>query len=252
MSHTDPTQDPSNSRIDHQAGLLGVIALPEAFGRFMQELEIPRFRLTERLTQLGLRNDPTILHAIRIAHKVHLHQLRDNGSTVLRGHIYPVAALVIDYQLARGKAVRPQLVAAAILHDAVEDFKGSPAELKKLHDDIKTHCGEEVYAMVIALSRPDLKGFKGRSEQEKKRNATAAMISSINDGPEEVKLIKLVDIFINYCSIHLYKNDAKRIKMVAKFDQFYSHFCQTNSATLFDELDHICRRIVSGDGAKEA
>ncbi len=87
-------------------------------------------------------NDPVVKAARQLAQEVHEGQARKGSKTpYFEGHLEPVALLVRD---AGGSA---EQIAAAYLHDAVEDGGGEPMLLR-----IQDEVGPEVAAIVRDLS----------------------------------------------------------------------------------------------------
>lgn len=121
-----------------------------------------------------------ILRAVDFAAKYHANQRRKcPEATPYINHCIAVARLVASSQRAW-----PTVVAAAVLHDVVED---TPATLQ----DVENAFGPEIAAMVAQVSDD-----KSLSKLERKQKRLEPCTAS-----QEVRLIKLADKYDNLCSL---------------------------------------------------
>ncbi len=107
---------------------------------------------------------PLTQRALEFAALRHEGQRRDAGSAPFILHPLEVA------QLLRGRAYRDAVVAAAVLHDVVEDTGVEPSELERLF-------GAEVARLVDAVTEPSSEG----SYRERKARLRAAVAGSSHD-----------------------------------------------------------------------
>ena len=97
----------------------------------------PRVTLSEleaKLAEINLSSEPEVRNAINILQRYQSYQKRASEVYVLEEHIYPVAMLSIEHELRQCSGVRipKEFVAAALLHDTLEDTPISLAEFSEL------------------------------------------------------------------------------------------------------------------------
>lgn len=80
---------------------------------------------------------------------------RDSGGSYMEGHLVPVAVLMLEYW----QVLDPELIAAALTHDAKEDFKKIVTRAI-----IAQKLTERVAYLVCGMSKPPLKGRDKQSE----------------------------------------------------------------------------------------
>jgi guanosine-3',5'-bis(diphosphate) 3'-pyrophosphohydrolase len=125
-------------------------------------------------------NQPTpgfLLHAISFAAQVHQSQLRKDGKTPYAAHPMRVMTIV-----SRDFGVEdPEVLAAAVLHDVIEDTTAD-------RDDLIEKFGPRVARIVADLSKDTR-----LPEDERER----AYFEALAQAPVEVKLCKLADTIDN-------------------------------------------------------
>lgn len=94
----------------------------------------------------------SITRAIRLAAEVH------DGQTDKGGEEYILHVLAVMQTVDVGGRFltsedRYVLLCAAVLHDVIEDFNGSPGERSELHGYIEATFGRDVYLRVLALTK---------------------------------------------------------------------------------------------------
>lgn len=136
-----------------------------------------------------------ILEAIRFATRKHQGQVRKDGVTPYSSH-----PLRVMTHLSVGLGIAdPVVLAAAVLHDTIEDTTTD-------FDDLEEHFGRPVAEIVSRLTKD-----KRLPEAERERE----YFSSLARAPTEVKLLKLADAYDNLLdSAHL--PAAARRKSAAK------------------------------------
>ena len=127
--------------------------------------------------------------AVQFASQRHLGQMRKDGKTPYMAHPMRVA-LTVRHVFGVDD---PVALAAALLHDVIED---TPTDF----DSILLHFGPEVAQAVAALTKDPRLAEPEREAAYDKQLAGAAW---------QARLVKLADVFDNYCDSH---NDEMRAK----------------------------------------
>lgn len=141
-------------------------------------------RLEAILKEEGLEQNELVRSALTLAQRVHAQQKRDGGQGYLEEHVYWVTAQVIEYCRAMGRRATPELVAAALLHNVLEDDRSIPRE------QFRQTFGEDVYRTVRPLAKPELESFAGRTEEEKSDALNARYFKGLENAPDEAKSSK--------------------------------------------------------------
>ena len=131
------------------------------------------------LNALPAKARPTVQAAHALAAALHAGQYRDEG------HPYIVHPLRVATHLAQHGFRDPDLLAAALLHDALEDTALDEAELT-------LRFGPRVTALVWAATKPMLR----------RRRDAAAYLAAAGASEREGYLIKLADRLDNLLSLH--------------------------------------------------
>lgn len=121
--------------------------------------------------------DDLIQKAEDFAEKKHEHQFRDDGKTPYVEHPKAVMAIVRD----EFHEDDPEILAAALLHDTMEDTKTD-------FDEIAEQFGKRVAKLVAVLSE-DKRLPKGQRERE--------YFEGLADGPKDAKIVKVADVLHN-------------------------------------------------------
>lgn len=121
---------------------------------------------------------PIWLDAISFAARAHRHGLRKDGRTPYVAHVYRVAMTVRDVF----GCDDPTAIAAAVLHDTIEDTGTD-------YDDIEERFGHDVAECVAALTKNATLPEPEREADYDKRLAQA---------PWQARLVKLADTHDNY------------------------------------------------------
>ena len=120
----------------------------------------------------------------------HLHIERRKGTSIpYMAHLLGVAALVMGESGHARVPVTEDMVIAALLHDAVEDYGGWP----RLHD-IECNFGPEVARMVKGLSDSFADDHNKKASWEERK---AAYIERLKEEPDDVYLISVSDKLYN-------------------------------------------------------
>ena len=122
-------------------------------------------------------SDDLVQRATRFAEKQHEHQFRDDGTTPYVEHPKAVMQIVRD----EFHEDDPDILAAALLHDTLEDTKTD-------FDEITEAFGKRVAKLVSVLSN-DKRLPKARRERE--------YFARLENGPRDAKICKLADVLHN-------------------------------------------------------
>jgi len=117
------------------------------------------------------------MKAASFAAQHHRHQMRKDGKTPYIAHPFRVAMIVRDMF----EVGDEEVLAAALLHDTIEDTTAD-------YDDIKELFGDRVAEMVSVLTK-DMRLPKNLREVEYDRQ--------LAEGPWEARLIKIADVLDN-------------------------------------------------------
>lgn len=117
------------------------------------------------------------LDAVAFAARAHRSQLRKDGQTPYVSHVFRVCMIVRHVF----GVSDPRVLAAAVLHDTIEDTTTD-------FDEVAEQFGEEVASWVAALS-------KDKRQQENPREAS--YMEELTRAPWQVQVCKLADIFDN-------------------------------------------------------
>lgn len=123
------------------------------------------------------KSDPLWQRAASMAARFHAGQMRKDGKTPYVAHPFRVAMTVRDVF----GVDDPVALAAALLHDAIEDTTAD-------YDDIEKEMGKEVADVVAALTK-DMRLPDAAREPAYDRQLAAA--------PWQARLIKLADVYDN-------------------------------------------------------
>jgi guanosine-3',5'-bis(diphosphate) 3'-pyrophosphohydrolase len=159
-----------------------------------------------------------VLRAISFAARKHLGQVRKDGETPYLAHpLRVMTILAIDF------GVRDhEILAAAVLHDTIEDTTTD-------RDELSEQFGERVARTVADLSKD-----KRLPEDERER----AYFDQLANGPIEVKLCKLADMLDNLMdSVSL--PGGQRVKSVARATELLRRFSPGWPAQWQHALDRI-------------
>jgi guanosine-3',5'-bis(diphosphate) 3'-pyrophosphohydrolase len=118
-----------------------------------------------------------LLNAVAFAARAHRHQLRKDGATPYISH--PVRVALIARQVFG--VTDPRVLAAAVLHDTVEDTTTDS-------DDVAEQFGPDIARWVAALTKD-----KRLPEEERERAYAAALAA----GGWPVHVCKLADVYDN-------------------------------------------------------
>ncbi len=166
------------------------------------------------------------LEAVSFAARAHKGQLRKDKKTPYVAHPFRVAFLCRHLF----SITDERILCMALLHDVLEDTKYSFSFLKKMF-------GRDIARGVRFLS-------KNRSLAEKKREAIYCR--QLSSAPEEVKMVKLADLYDNMTdALHL--GNRKKILKISRRAQGYLKAMKKNSSVrlkaFFQLLEEKLRQL---------
>ena len=139
-------------------------------------------------------NTPTLLRALQQAKKSHGNQKRDSGKSFYEDHALPVGYLVIQHYKYEGTKPNGVVVAAAILHDTLEDDPNfTDEEFVSLFPD-------EIYEIVKSLTKRGEDNVPGLTEDEI-FEVNKKVLAEIARKPFPVQLIKMADRYSNIANL---------------------------------------------------
>ncbi len=138
-----------------------------------------------------------ILRAAKFAADCHHGQVRKHNGRPYITHPCRVAGLAAIHPLAT-----PEFVAAAYLHDVIEDCQ-------VYHDDLQAHFGVNVANLVLELTNPS-KELTGVGRRERKRIDR----DHLEQASREAKVLKLLDRIDNVREM-----DTGNVEFLAKYYQ---------------------------------
>lgn len=139
-----------------------------------------------------------VLEAITFAARAHRSQVRKDRETPYAAHTFRVCLIVREVF----GIVDPEVLATAVLHDAIEDTTTD-------YDDLLALFGERVASWVAALS-------KDKRLREPEREAEYA--ERLRQAPWQVGVCKLADVLDNWLdSAHLSEPQRQKTRLRAEF-----------------------------------
>lgn len=138
-------------------------------------------RFLKNLKKFSKQEQNIIKNAYRVARNSHARQRRDEGLPYI---IHPIR--IANILMTKFKEANPSVVAAALLHDVVEDTPVTITQIKKIFD-------HQTYQLVQGMTRSRPKNeTEAQKRKSKKKNFRKIMMSN-----KELNLIKSIDILDN-------------------------------------------------------
>ncbi|MGN0812194.1 MAG: RelA/SpoT family protein [Candidatus Coproplasma sp.] len=168
-----------------------------------------------------------LIKAYRYAEKMHESQKRASGEPYFT-HPCAVAEILIDLGL------DAPTVAAAFLHDVIEDTPATP-------DDIKREFGEEVYHLVDGVTKLDKIKFQSHEEEDAEnfRKIFVAMAKDVR-----VIIIKLADRLHNMRSLNYLSNERQQRIARETLDIFTPLAGRLGISQVKCELEDLCLKYL--------
>ncbi|MGN1103317.1 MAG: HD domain-containing protein, partial [Candidatus Coproplasma sp.] len=168
-----------------------------------------------------------LIKAYKYAEKMHESQKRASGEPYFT-HPCAVAEILIDLGL------DAPTVAAAFLHDVIEDTPATP-------DDIKREFGEEVYHLVDGVTKLDKIKFQSHEEEDAEnfRKIFVAMAKDVR-----VIIIKLADRLHNMRSLNFLSNERQQRIARETLDIFTPLAGRLGISQVKCELEDLCLKYL--------
>jgi len=175
----------------------------------------------------SLQETAVLDKALNLALKRHEGQNRKSGEPYI---IHPVA--VADTLLNLG--IRYTAVAAALLHDVLEDTATSEKEIKE-------EFGEEILGLVKGVTK--LSDYKFKSKQQEQAENFMRMFLAMSKDPH-VLIIKLADRLHNMQTIEFLSREAQ-IKMATETQEIYAPLASRLGLSYIKcELEDLCLKTL--------
>lgn len=168
-----------------------------------------------------------LIKAYRYAEKMHENQKRASGEPYFT-HPCAVAEILVDLGL------DAPTVAAAFLHDVIEDTPATP-------DDVKREFGEEVYNLVDGVTKLDKIKFQSHEEEDAEnfRKIFVAMAKDVR-----VIIIKLADRLHNMRSLNYLSNERQQRIAKETLDIFTPLAGRLGISQVKCELEDLCLKYL--------
>lgn len=184
---------------------------------------------------IKVNNEDLIIKAFEFAKEAHKNQKRDSGAPYII-HPIEVAIMVSEYKLDE------KSVAAALLHDTVEDTDTTI-------EDIKKNFGQEVAYLVDGLTKISNANFTSRTEQNAE-NFRKLILSTSKD--IRILIIKLFDRLNNIRTIDGIKDKARRERIANDTLMIYVPLAERiGMYKLKLELEDLCFEIILPEERKK-
>ena len=170
--------------------------------------------LVLKLKPYHLETNSLVTKSLSQAQSSHGKQIRDDGSSYLEQHIYPVTIGVVNYYENQNEIISPEVISGALLHDCLEDDLDI--------DDLKfvEIFGYELYKIVKPLTKEDYRTYPGKDKWKQKWNLDLFYVPGIKSASEETKIIKLADR-LNNISCSKFLSLEKRDFYIKETEIFY-------------------------------
>ncbi|MCD4786401.1 MAG: HD domain-containing protein [Candidatus Eremiobacteraeota bacterium] len=182
----------------------------------------------ENLEKAVMKNNPGLdreylRKVFDFSKKTHQGQERDEGTPYF-AHPFRVAI----YLAKRMKVADERIIAAALLHDVLEDS----AEVCR--EDVAGMFGEDVADYVQMMSKRD-----DVEKEERKR----LYRKQIKEAPRIVKMIKLADRIDNISSVHLSPRPDKISRYIKGTTEFYLPLARKNFPEMAEDMERILGKL---------
>jgi (p)ppGpp synthase/HD superfamily hydrolase len=175
--------------------------------------------------EAGLRIDNLVEGAVETAEEVHAGVVREDGSPFLETHTWPVAIDVVSRYMAANRSITGVEVAAAILHDVMEDDERilNLYESKSYGFDayLAYRFGNRIYKIASELKVKPLEDFAGSTDEERQRARFHDYCDLLLRSDYDVKVIKLADRLNNMLFIKRLPGHDKVRRYTREAEDFY-------------------------------
>lgn len=178
------------------------------------------------LQEAGVRADRLIEGAVEVAEEVHADLKREDGQSLfLETHTWPVAIEVVRHYKDANRNITGIEVAAAILHDVMEDDERilNLYESKSYGFDayLAYRFGSRVQRIASELKIQPLENFPGEADGERQAARFYGYCDLLLDSDYDVKAIKLADRLNNMEFIRQLPGHDKARRYLREAEDFY-------------------------------
>jgi (p)ppGpp synthase/HD superfamily hydrolase len=196
----------------------------------MDRLEIPRIGKGEFLTFLeneaNIRVDSYIEGAVELAQEVHSGLFReDRTSEFLETHTWPVTVDVVKHYRAERRNITSVEVAAAILHDVMEDderiLNFYESKSYGFEAYLEYRFGSRIRDIATELKIKPLENYEGETDSERELARFQEYCDVLHQSDYDVKVIKLADRLNNMTFIQRIEGHDKVRRYLREAEDFY-------------------------------
>src|ERR1700683_1512505 len=193
-----------------------------------------QYELIDRVKQYNPKADEDLLNSAYVyAMKAHGEQTRDSGDPYI-SHPLQVAAILTDLKL------DDAAIAAALLHDTIEDTDATRAEIDRLF-------GRDIGTLVEGLTK--LKRLDLVAKEAKQAENLRKLLLAIADDVR-VLLIKLADRLHNMRTLEYRPPEARRLTAQETLDIYAPLAGRMGMQEMRDELEDLAFRELNPDAYK--
>lgn len=196
----------------------------------MERLEVPKASKQEFLSFLqndaSVRVDSYIEGAVELGEQVHSGVVREDGnSPFLETHTWPVAMDVVRHYRSEGRNITSVEVAAAILHDVMEDDD----RILNLYESkaygfeayLEYRFGNRLREIAAGLKIRPIENYAGGTHAEKELARFHEYCEVLQNAEYDVKAIKLADRLNNMAFIRQVAGHDKVRRYLREAEDFY-------------------------------
>jgi (p)ppGpp synthase/HD superfamily hydrolase len=196
----------------------------------MAKLEIPRISREQFLYSLEndakLRVDAYIESAVELAEEVHSGLVREDGSSLfLETHTWPVALDVVAHYRNAKRNITSVEVAAAILHDVMEDderiLNFYESKSYGFEAYLEYRFGSRIKDIATELKIKPLEDYPGKNDAERHLARFHEYCDLLQSAEYDVKAIKLADRLNNMHFIQRVAGHSKVARYLREGEDFY-------------------------------
>lgn len=196
----------------------------------METLEIPRVSREQFLSSLendaNLRVDSYLEGAAELAEEVHSGLAREDGTSLfLETHTWPVALDVVNHYRSMKRNITSVEVAAAILHDVMEDddriLNFFESKSYGFEAYLEYRFGGRIREIATELKIRPLEDFAGENDSERQLSRFHQYCELLQSADYDVKVIKLADRLNNMNFIRKVPGHGKVSRYLREAEDFY-------------------------------
>src|SRR5581483_11106056 len=224
-------QNQSRARAPLERAPNAVPPAPEKKAKSKKPPMMRQYDLVERVRRYNPKTDEALLNRAYVyAMKAHGEQMRASGDPYF-SHPIEVAAILTDHKL------DDATIAAALLHDTIEDTETTRAEIDQLF-------GRDIGALVEGLTK--LKKLDLVTKEAKQAENLRKLLLAIS-ADVRVLLVKLADRLHNMRTIHYVSDDARRRIAEETLDIYAPLAGRMGMQEMREELEDLAFREINPD-----